>query len=249
MVHEAASSGFGSSAAAYERGRPGYPDDAVRAIADHLDLAPGRRVLDLAAGTGKLTERLVLTGATVVAVEPVDAMRATLTAKLPTVEALPGTAEAIPLPDSSVDGATVAQAFHWFDRERALAELHRVLRPGGGLALVWNHRDERVPWVAEISRLTGWSSGQIPVYDRGVDWAGVLRESARFDDVETRTFHHEQPLDADLLVDRVLSISYLATKPAAEQAELARQVRGLVADLGESFAMPYRVDVHLCRRG
>ena len=134
-IHPAAAAGFGRSAEAYERGRPGYPDAAVDRLVAAL---PGRRVVDLAAGTGKLTRALVARGCDVVAVEPVAEMRALIA---PPARAVEGVAEATGLPDASADAVTVAQAFHWFDGPRALAEIHRVLRPGGVLALIWNRRD------------------------------------------------------------------------------------------------------------
>jgi SAM-dependent methyltransferase len=127
----AASMGFARAAAAYERGRPGYPSAAVDFLAARLRLGPGRRVVDLAAGTGTLARSLPATGAEVIAVEPVAEMRAALPAR---ARAVDGTAEA------SADAVAVAQAFHWFDGDAALAEIHRVLRPGGALALVWNRR-------------------------------------------------------------------------------------------------------------
>ncbi|MBI3690304.1 MAG: class I SAM-dependent methyltransferase, partial [Mycolicibacterium aromaticivorans] len=134
---------FGSEAAAYERGRPSYPPEAI----DWL-LPPGARdVLDLGAGTGKLTTRLVERGLDVVAVDPLAEMLELLSSALPDTPALLGTAEQIPLPDNSVDAVLVAQAWHWFDPEQAVAEVARVLRPGGRLGLVWNARDERMGWV------------------------------------------------------------------------------------------------------
>ena len=140
-IHPTAAAGFSAAAEVYERARPGYPDEAVAWVAELLGIAPGRDVLDLAAGTGKLTRQLVPFGARIVAVEPIDAMRAELERAVPGVEALAGSAEAIPLPDTSVDAVTCAQAFHWFRPEAAVAEIRRVLRPGGGLALLWNGRD------------------------------------------------------------------------------------------------------------
>ena len=142
---------FGSVADVYDRARPGYPDEAVRWLVGD---AP-RRVLDLAAGTGKLTRSLVAAGHDVVAVEPAEEMLAHLRAAVPAAEALVGTAEAIPLPDASVDAVTVAQAFHWFDPPAALREIARVLRPDGALGLVWNTRDEREPWVRRLGELIG----------------------------------------------------------------------------------------------
>src|SRR5436305_8228763 len=119
-VHPIARAGFGSAPDAYERGRPDYPDAAIRWLTDRLAVGPGVRVVDLAAGTGKLSRPLVATGAAVVAIEPVEAMRATIGSGIQAVE---GTAESIPLPDDSADVVTVGQAFHWFDGDLALAEI------------------------------------------------------------------------------------------------------------------------------
>lgn len=131
-LHRAAAVGFARAGADYERGRPGYPTAAVDRLAVELRLGPGRVAVDLAAGTGKLTRALVRTGAELVAVEPVAGMRRKLTASLPSVRALEGTAEAIPLTEGSVDAVLVGQAFHWFDTPVAAREIHRVLRPGAG---------------------------------------------------------------------------------------------------------------------
>ena len=147
-IHDTAARGFPLATQAYEQGRPTYPSAAAARLERELDLRSGRVVLDLAAGTGKLTALLVGTRATVIAVEPVAEMRAALERALPSVTAYPGTAEAIPLDDSSVDAVTVGQAFHWFRGDEALAEIHRVLRPGGGLGIVFNSRDTTVPWVS-----------------------------------------------------------------------------------------------------
>ena len=137
-IHDTAARGFPLATQAYEQGRPTYPSAAAARLERELGLRSGRVVLDLAAGTGKLTALLVGTRATVIAVEPVAEMRAALERALPSVTAYPGTAEAIPLDDSSVDAVTVGQAFHWFRGDEALAEIHRVLRPGGGLGIVFN---------------------------------------------------------------------------------------------------------------
>jgi ubiquinone/menaquinone biosynthesis C-methylase UbiE len=145
--------GFDNNAGAYEAARPSYPAEAVAYIVGHGGIGPGRRVLDLAAGTGKLTRLLVPTGAEVVAIEPVAGMRDQLVAQSPDVEVHDGTAEALPLADGSVDAITVAQAFHWFDAPVALAEMRRVLRPRGHLFLVWNIRDRDRDWVREFGDL------------------------------------------------------------------------------------------------
>ena len=141
-VHKAAQQGFEKEAQAYARGRPDYPAALSAWLAQTLGMGPGREVADVGAGTGKFTALLATTGATVVGVEPVDAMRAKIDAlQLPTVRAVAGTAQAIPLPSGKLDAVVCAQAFHWFATREALDEFHRVLRPGGKLGLVWNVRD------------------------------------------------------------------------------------------------------------
>src|ERR1700753_2775966 len=146
---DAHATSFGGAAAAYERGRPPYPPEAL----DWL-LPPGaRRVLDLGAGTGKLTRELVARGLDVVAVEPLEGMRAELSRVLPGTPVRAGSAEEIPLPDGAVDTVLAAQAWHWVTPERAAPEVARVLRPGGTLGLVWNERDEREPWVSRLHQI------------------------------------------------------------------------------------------------
>ncbi len=178
-LHEAAAQGFPGAAASYEAGRPTYPPQAVARLARELHLGTGRAVLDLAAGTGKLTALLVGTGACVVAVEPVAEMRAVLEAALPGVRALPGTAEAIPLGSGTVDAVTVGQAFHWFRGDEALREIHRVLRPGGGLGLLWNVRDTSVPWVARLSELMEPHRRDAPAYRSGA-WREAFERTTLF---------------------------------------------------------------------
>lgn len=248
-LHPAAAQGFQAGAAAYERGRPSYPAEAVDLLVAELGIGDGSTVVDVGAGTGKFTRLLAPTGARLVAVEPVAAMRDALAAAVPGAEVLDGRAEALPLPDGAADAAVVAQAFHWFDAPAALVELARVLRPDGGLALLWNTRDERVPWVAELSELIAWERSGIPSYrPGGVDWAATVAADGRFTPLVQRRFHHDQEMDADLLVERVLSISYVAAKAADEQARVAQQVRELAARLPERFALPYVTTVHWCRR-
>src|SRR3954452_6293207 len=164
-VHDVAAAGFGAEASAYERARPTYPAAAVAWLTDALALGPGAVVADVAAGTGKLTRLLVPSGATVLAVEPVDGMRAQLVGAVPDVAAMGAVAEALPLRAHSLDAITVAQAIHWFDREPALAELHRVLRPGGALGVIGNHRDRSVPWVDAIWTL-------VDEIERAAPWRG-----------------------------------------------------------------------------
>lgn len=241
-VHDVAVGGFGAAADDYEKGRPSYSDEVVAWLVDRLGIAPGRRVVDLAAGTGKLTRLLAATGAELLAVEPVGEMRAKIAAAAPGVVTLDGTAEHLPFDDDSVDAITVAQAFHWFDAPVALAEISRVLRTGGGLGLVWNERDVREPWVAELSRLIRWDERgrwRVP-YTLEVDWGARLVElGGPFSAPERLDSRHRQPMDPDTLVSRVLSTSYVATQAPVEQAELADRVRELVAPLGDRFELPY----------
>ena len=152
MSLDPATRGFARTADAYERGRPDYPDAAVDWLCSELAITPASTVVDLAAGTGKLTRRLAAR-AHVIAVEPIAEMRVKLEALLPDVRAVEGTAEALPLKTNSADAVTVGQAFHWFDGDKALAEIHRALRPGGGLGLVWNRRDLSHPIHAALQNL------------------------------------------------------------------------------------------------
>jgi len=205
---------FAEVAGAYERGRPGYPGEAVRWLAG----AEPRDVLDLGAGTGKLTRALVALDHRVTAVEPLDEMRAQLQAALPDVTALTGNAEAIPVPDASADVATSAQAFHWFDHGAALPEIARVLRPGGRLALVWNSRDDRDPWMARLSEIIGNETVEAD------DVCAPIDESGLFESVETAEFRFEQRLDREGLLDLVLSRSYCAKLPPIDREPILEAV-------------------------
>jgi len=222
---------FSDVAEAYERGRPGYPDEAVRWLAG----GEPRDVVDLGAGTGKLTQGLVARGHRVTAVEPLAEMRAQLQAVLPDVTALTGDAEAIPAPDVSADVVTSAQAFHWFDHSVALPEIARVLRPGGRLALVWNSRDDRDPWMARLSALIGNETVS--------DWDvyAPIDASELFEPVETAEFTFEQLLDRDGLLDLVLSRSYCAKLPPADREPILEAVGRLYDETAgpEGVRLPY----------
>lgn len=235
-VNRSAAIGFERAADLYERARPSYPT----ALIDRLPL-DGTRVLDLAAGTGKLTRLL---GPRVVAVEPVDAMRAVVGHIAPAVA---GVAEALPIRSASVDLVTVGQAFHWFDAPVALAEIGRVLKLGGTMALLWNERDERVPWVAAMSAaIRARDPGD--AYDKNEDWPGTIAASGLFAEVETFEAELAHEVDADLVVDRALSTSYVAAADEATQAELAADVRAIVGDLPARFHFPHVTIMFMCRR-
>ena len=225
-LHPSAERGFDSAADAYERARPAYPAEAVAWLCARLGLGPGSTVVDLAAGTGKLTRMLEGTNARVIAVEPVDGMRAKLVEALPSVEALPGVAEELPLPDGSADAITVAQAFHWFATEDALAEMARVLRPRGALGLIWNLRDQRDPLQRAITELIRPLQGDEPTTYDG-RWRTVLEASPLFGRLEEARFQNEQELDADGLAERVASISFVAAAREDLRTTVVERARAL----------------------
>ncbi|WP_380171087.1 class I SAM-dependent methyltransferase [Kineococcus sp. DHX-1] len=211
---------FGAAADAYARARPGYPDDAV----DFL-VGPARRVLDLGAGTGKFTASLAARALDVVAVEPSTRMLAQLRAALPGVEAHEGSAEATGLPDASVDAVVVAQAWHWVDPARAVPEVARVLRPGGTLGLVWNVRDESVPWVSRV-----WEIAQ-----QGSEHemrASVETVGAPFGAPEHFRTRFEHATDRAGVLDLVASRSYVIVLPQDERAAV---LDGIAQVLDEEF--------------
>jgi SAM-dependent methyltransferase len=248
-VHDSAAEGFQAGADTYERGRPGFPDDAVEALARECGIEPGHRVVDLAAGTGKLTRQLVPFGANLVAVEPVEGMRRVFAERLPDVPVLDGTAEALPLEDGSVDAVVASQAFHWFDPVAAPREVHRVLRPDGALGLVWNVRDESVPWVKAVADVFEPYRGDTPTHRTGA-WRAGLDASGLFGPLRSLEFRYEQEMTAEGLVDRVLSISFIAALRDDERAAVADRLRRLVSTEPalagrETFPLPYRTDVFI----
>jgi SAM-dependent methyltransferase len=237
-IHPAAAVGFARSAEAYERARPDYPPLAL----EPLRLSPDLVIVDLAAGTGKLTRLLAGSGATVIAVEPVAEMRAALPAS---VQVLEGTAERIPLDTASADLVTVAQAFHWFDGDAALAEIHRVLRPGGRLALVWNRRVTEDPVNRAIEAILGPHRAEVPTH-RWDNWRATFERTTLFGPLEEHVFPSEQHLDADGMADRIGSISFIASLPDEERAKVLEKARALAA--GGPVTVPYRTEVQIAER-
>jgi SAM-dependent methyltransferase len=232
----------------YERARPEYPAEAIAWLSERLELREGRHVLDLGAGTGKLTRALVATGAHVIAVEPGEAMLAQLVRAVPEAEPVHGAAEDIPLPDSSVDAVTVGQAFHWFRHDEALPELHRVLRPHGGISLLWNSRDQEAPLQRDVTELIApFVPPDRPGGPGGGTWAQPLAESDLFEALEERRFRFVQRLDANTLVDRIASISFVAASPFEERLTLERRLRGIVAAHGGTVGFPYVTAVYVSR--
>lgn len=252
VVNKAAAEGFAQNAAVYEKSRPSYPAAAVACIVGRAGLGPGTRVIDLAAGTGKLTRLLVPSGADVLAVEPVDAMRLELVGAIPGVEAVPGTAEAIPVDDGWADAVTVAQAFHWFEAGKALREIRRVLKPGGCLVLTWNTRDRSYDWVRQFGELLVDGDLERP-YDMyyDVDYAAVVAKAGGYTPVELFAIDWLQPFDEELLVARAASVSVVGALADDEREVVLDRVRRLARthpDLAgrDQFGFPYTTRVFWC---
>jgi ubiquinone/menaquinone biosynthesis C-methylase UbiE len=248
-------SSFGAAAAAYAEHRPDYAQAAVRWA---LELAPGPRVLDLGAGTGKLTATLVALGAEVIAVEPDSAMLTELRRALPAVRALPGSAEAIPLPDASVDAVLAGNALHWFDMNVAGPEIARVLAPGGILAGLWNVMDNRVDWVAGLERVSG--SAAIGARDTLSSWRAATADMhlpntglvAQFGSPEQAEFPHGQRRTADSLVATLATRAGMLVMPAQEQQATLGRIRAFLASRPETargeFTLPMLTGVLRVRR-
>jgi ubiquinone/menaquinone biosynthesis C-methylase UbiE len=226
---------FDSVADVYERSRPEYAPDALAWIARRLRLD---RVLDLGAGTGKLTRQLMALGADVVAVEPGDEMRAVLARSVPGVDVRAGSAEEIPLEDASVDAITVAQAFHWFRVNEALREMHRVLRPGGGFALLWNEWDEEDALMRALNEVVNTLR---PQGTHGGRHYEALQESELFGPREEQSFHHADEVPAAVAVERVSSVSALAAAETADRERALAEVRKIVGAGTVRFPMLTKV--------
>ena len=223
-----ATRGFETAGERYERGRPDYPPSAIDWLLARLGLAarPDARVLDIGAGTGKLTRPLLARGLRVIAVEPVAGMRATLERTAPGADIRAGQAEDLPPAVAEVDAVVAGQAFHWFANATALSEFARVLRPHGHLGLVWNRRDLDQPLQTAIGELIAPYRSDTPAHANDA-WRAAFTRSAPFVPAVERHFPHTQVLDADGLVDRVLSISFVAVLPEYERRSVAMRVRDL----------------------
>jgi ubiquinone/menaquinone biosynthesis C-methylase UbiE len=236
-------SSFARVADEYERGRPGYPREAIQWLLSSEPL----EVLDLGAGTGKLSSALLNAGHHVIAVEPLDEMRAVLTSRLPQVHALEGTAEQLPLANASVDAVAVGAAFHWFDQTVALAEIARVLRRPGVLGLLGNSFDTATPWVAAVREILG-----PPAIERRGHWPAVKELSERFTEVEQHEFPHAQEIDRASLRDLASSRSSLAIMSESQRDTVLARLDLLWEHEPELTAntqvlLPWRTRVRRCR--
>lgn len=250
-IHEYAAKGFNVSSEAYEKGRPGYPLEAIDFLISELKIGKNSCIADLAAGTGKLTKVLKKTAAKIIAIEPVEGMRRKFSALLPEIEIINGTAERIPLGSESLDAVFVAQAFHWFDGTAALNEIHRILKPGGKIGLIWNARDENTPWVLDLTKMIDPYERGAPRYKSG-NWLRAFEKTSLFSKLSYNHFQYVQKGDVDMMVDRVGSISFIASLNDEEKKPLLEKVRKLVEPhIHPETAMielPYRTDVFICSK-
>jgi SAM-dependent methyltransferase len=228
QVHHS-TAGYKTAADTYVRGRPDYPPQVADWLSATLDLNADKTVIDLGAGTGKFTARLLSTGAQVIAVEPVPQMLEKLSAAYPGVLAVNGTATDLPLPDTSVDVVVCAQAFHWFASADALTEIARVLKPGGKLGLVWNLRDTRVGWVPKLDAIVNALEGDTPRFYTGA-WRHAFPHPA-FGPLREQHFSHSHTgAPEDVIFNRVRSTSFIAALPAQGRARVDEQIRALIAN-------------------
>jgi SAM-dependent methyltransferase len=231
--HAENAASFDRAAEAYERGRPEYPAEAV----DWLLPAGAATVLDLGAGTGKLTRALTARGLDVIAIDPSPRMLDQLRSAVPDAVVHQGSAEDIPLADASVDAILVAQAWHWVDQDKALPSVARVLRPGGTLGLVWNIRDERAGWVERLTKVMHQAEGEAFIE------SGAIRQGP-FGEMETAQFEWSRDFTRDEIFDLVNSRSYVITASADERGRILDGVADLLdndPDVGgqTSWTMPY----------
>lgn len=226
----------------YNAARPRYPDDAITHFVRAFDLDARSHVLDLGAGTGIFTRQLLAHVGRISAVDPSASMRATFALETPGVTILEGSDEAIPLADHSVCAVFAAQAFHWFTPSRALPEIHRVLEPGGGVALVWNERDTEVAWIRDLNHAMLWDVHQ--PYDAEIDF-GAIVAAGPFVDVTKAVFRHSQVLTHSQVLQRTLTTSYITMMDEAQRHALGEDVMAVLAPLPDPIEMPYVTNAYV----
>jgi ubiquinone/menaquinone biosynthesis C-methylase UbiE len=246
---EAPPDAFGRTAREYELGRPGWPEELLDGVVSELGLRPDAEVLDLGAGTGKLTRALVARFGRVVAVEPDDAMRAVLEEVVPAAEALAGRGDAIPLGDGTVDGVFTAEAFHWFATDEAVAEIARVLRPRGALVILWNipleypHMGDEAETVIEEAFARGGEPG-LPKVLSG-EWRRPLEEGP-FEELREAEVERWLVSTRDEWIANMLSVSSIAHQPDEDRAAFAQRLRELIPP--QEIRRRFRTVAHWTRR-
>lgn len=245
---EQMSTSFGRAAATYEAGRPEYPAEAVEWMLEPVASRTPLEVADVGAGTGKLTRAVLATGAEVVAVDPDPAMLEQLRAGLSEVRTVEGTAERMPLPDASVEAVVLGQAWHWVDPDAGSTEIGRVLRPGGVLGLIWNIRDEGVPWVARLTEIMHGSNAEQLIADGGP------RVAAPFAGLDRREWAWSRRMSPETLLEMVRSRSYVITAEPDERARIEGEVADHIAQHPSpapdgSIEMPYVTHAFRAVRG
>jgi SAM-dependent methyltransferase len=248
-VHSAAMRGYGRAADIYARARPSYPDAAVDWLL--AELGEPSTVVEVGAGTGKFTAQLVERGVTVLAVEPVAAMRERLATLGPLVTPLDATAENLPLETGSVDCLVAAQSLHWADVSAALSEFNRVLRAAGAVALIWNFRDIAVPWQRDLDALLSELRGRAP-HSRDGRWERAVEISA-FEATPSGTWRWSVPTDEAGVIGRVRSVSYVAAMPEGEQRRVDERIIDLLRQhslnsSGRPIEFPYVTEAYVLRR-
>jgi len=251
-IHPAAREGFSRGAVAYAGGRPDYPAALLSWLRTALLLSGNSVAADLGAGTGKFTRLLMQIGAQIVAVEPVEAMRAQLIQGVPGIRAVAGTAEATTLNSGCVNAVTCAQAFHWFATREVLEEIHRVLAPEGRLGLVWNVRDESCDWVAALTEIVAPYEADTPRFHTGT-WRRAFTGDFFSPPELTLVPHQHVGTPQQVIIDRTLSVSFIAALPAAEKAVVAQKLQTLIDTHPQlkgrcEITFPYRTHAYHCAR-
>ena len=251
-IHSDAQKGFSRSGNLYDGGRADYPHTAISQLLQGLNVSESSKVLELAAGTGKFTKQILPYVQNIIAVEPVYEMRKKFSKQLPDIQIVDGTAEKIPFADSTFDFVFVATAFHWFDYEKAIQEIHRVLKPKGGLGLIWNtwSKDIIPPWLKEIREVIEPYSKKAPRY-KSMQWREAFYKTTLFTPLEERVYGHPVRLDINGVCNRMLSISFIAALPEEQFKEVERQLRTILKKHKtpqDYFEMPYQTDIFWCRK-
>lgn len=241
------SSGFEAAADEYEAARPEIPEVALRFLTEQLCLRASSRILDVGAGTGKITRALARTYQNIIALEPVQAMRQKIHMFAPNTRVIGGVTEAIPLENVSVDAVVAGNSFHWFANATALQEIARVLKPEGRIGLLWTVRDESVDWVAELIHIMDRHRGYTPGYREG-KWAAILAQSERFRRVGQKSFQFSQRTNRKTVTDRVASMSFIQQLSPGERQKILEEISTILrksssTEWGADVEFPYRTDV------